>query len=668
VLIFENDIMKSPAVSRHAPAMQPLVLATAISLCLSAAPVRADDQALPTVTVSGSRFASDPAFAPIGATVISAADIRRAGVSDANEAIRKIGGVYGRQSLDGSPDFGLDLRGFGSNSSQNVVVVVDGVRLSENELSGAILSTIPVDTIERIEIMRGGASVLYGDGATGGVINIVTQRAGKNSERGSASVALGQFGLRELRASGVKSWDNFAFDLAASDIKTDNYRDHNEFKNRNFSGGLQWSDGGLRAGLRMETARQDAQFPGSLTEAGFLANPRTSNTPLDFGALASDRVSAFVEQRIGAFDLAAELSHREKTADASYTSSFGGVSYTSALSYEVRQNQFSPRLRHLAPLNGMLNELVAGVDLIRWNRKTDSAFSLADATQKSKAFYLRDELKWDAAHNGRLSAGVRRESFDKTTVDSVAMLKESSKQSRTAWEVQGSVDVMARVNLFAKAGSSYRVPNSDENGYRPTQAVLKIQGSRDLEIGAVLGDAQQQLTARLFRHALTNEIFYDPTLNGYGANTNLDPTRRQGVEIDAHARVAPDWKISAHLQHVKATFRSGPNAGREMVLVPENVLSARLSWLPADGQSFDAGVQWVDSQRFGGDFLNNCSARIASYTTIDARYARRFGPWELALSGVNLADKQYYSQAFQCKGGIYPSDGRQLKFSARYDF
>jgi len=146
---------------------------TALAQEIAAAQVA---QVLAPVVITGARFDADPALAPIGAIVIHAEDIQRAGVSDVNAAIRKIGGVYGRQSLDGSPDFSLDLRGFGSNSSQNMVIVLDGVRLSENELSNAILSTIPVDSVERIEITRGGASVLYGAGATGGVINIVTRR------------------------------------------------------------------------------------------------------------------------------------------------------------------------------------------------------------------------------------------------------------------------------------------------------------------------------------------------------------------------------------------------------------------------------------------------------------------------------------------------------------
>jgi iron complex outermembrane recepter protein len=179
------------------------------------------------------------------------------------------------------------------------------------------------------------------------------------------------------------------------------------------------------------------------------------------------------------------------------------------------------------------------------------------------------------------------------------------------------------------------------------------------------GDTARELTARVFRHNLTNEIFYDPT---QFANTNLDPTRREGVEFDASAGIGADWRASAHLQHVKATFTEGPNAGREMVLVPKNLLAARLTWAPAGGHSADVGVQWVDSQRYGNDFTNTCAARIPSHATFDARYARTIGQWEFALAGLNLADKQYFTNAFGCQSGIYPGDGRQVRVSARYDF
>lgn len=655
--------MKLHAAFCRAPAAKPLALALALSACFTATAFA--QQTMPSVVVTGARFASDPSLYPIAATVIDAGQIRRAGVTDVNQAIRKIGGVYGRQSLDGSPDFSLDLRGFGSNSSQNMVVVLDGVRMSENELSGPILSTIPIDSVERIEIVRGGASVLYGEGATGGVIQIFTKRPAQNEGRGMVSVEKGGFGLREVRASAARSWDAFAIDASVSDLKTDNYRDHNRFENRSFSGGLQWNTGAGRVALRLDSARQDAEFPGSLTQQQFEQNPEMDTTPKDFGGLKSDRVTALFEHRIGATDFAAELSQREKTVTATYFFSFG----PSAATYDSRQTQFSPRLRHLARLDGMLNEFVAGIDLIRWTRETESSFSAADASQKSKALYLRDEIRWNAAHNARLSVGARRESFDKETVDALAFpaLNERVKQTQNAWEVQTSGDLMPLLNVYGKAGRSFRMPNSDENAYRPGPAPLRAQTSRDLELGATYGSADQQIGARVFRHKLKDEIFYDPTIN-FGVNTNLDPTRRQGVELDAKARIAADWRVTASLQHVKAEFTDGPNAGREMVLVPENVANARLSWAPAGGHSADIGVQWVDSQRFGNDFTNSCGARIPSYTTVDARYARRVGQWEFAVAGLNLGDKQYYSNAFSCRAGIYPADGRQFRVSARYDF
>ncbi|MES2151059.1 MAG: TonB-dependent receptor [Pseudomonadota bacterium] len=648
-------------------ALKPLALALAISLTLIGA-ARADEPALPTVFVSAARFASDPSLLPVGATVIGADEIRRAGVTDVNQAIRKIGGVFGRQSLDGTPDFGLDLRGFGSTSAQNMVIVIDGVRLSDNELSNAILSSIPIDTVERIEIIRGGASVLFGEGATGGVIQVITRRPPRNGQRGSVVAEAGQFGLREGRASAAASWDNVALDAAVADQHTDNYRQHNRFRQKSFSGGAQWRTAGGRVGLRAESAQQDSDFAGSLTSAQFQANPRQASTPLDFGSLDTKRVTAFLEQRFDGFELAAELAHREKDAKASYYFTYKGVTSASNLGYDSVQNQFSPRLRQLSELAGMFNELVAGVDLIRWNRLTKSSFSAADATQKSKGFYLRDELKFDTAHNGRLSAGARHETFDKLTRDPLSFDPgaQASSQSQNAWEVQGSYDVLAQVKLYAKDGQSYRVPNSDENGYRTSVGVLKIQTSHDLEFGVTVGDAERQLTARLFRHALSNEIAYDPT--GYGGNTNLDPTRRQGAELDGHAQLAPGWRVSGHLQHVKADFTAGPNSGKELILVPKNILSARLAWVPGDGQSADLGAQWVDSQRVGNDFANTCATRIPSATTFDGRYGRSFGAWEFAISGVNLTDKHYYSNAFGCNYGIYPSDGRQLKVSARYDF
>ncbi|MYM36434.1 TonB-dependent receptor [Duganella sp. FT94W] len=643
--------------------IRPCLLAAAVSVCLNAVAQEAS-----TVVVTGARFDAEPSLAPIGATIISADEIRRAGVSDVNAAIRKIGGVYGRQSLDGSPDFSLDLRGFGTNSSQNMVIVVDGVRRSENELSNPVLSTIPIDTVERIEILRGGASVLYGDGATAGVINIVTKRADQYRSRGSVFVEGGQFNTGEVRVSGAQAWEGFAADATLGRQRTDNYRDNNAFKQTQFSGGAQWYANQFdRVGFRYEGARQDSRLPGALTEAQYNANPRQTLTPDDHGSLDSDRLTVFGQYRLFGHDLAADLSYRKKTVGATYFDD--GV--PSAATYDSKQWQFSPRVRKLGAIGGMVNELVAGIDFTKWERTTTAGYSAADAEQKSKALYLRDELRFDPAHDGRVSVGVRREIFDKDYVDPLyyagAELYQI-KQALNAWELQASYQPLPAVTVFGKLGQSYRVANADDNAATPVlNQPLAPQQSHDAELGVSYANAARKITARLFRSSLTNEIFFDPTVVRYGANTNLDPTRRQGFEVDAEQRINAAWAVGAHYQHVQAKFRAGVNDGKQMVLVPNDTLSARLSWT-GEGQSADVGAQWVGRQRYGSDFDNSCSGQMPSYTTLDARYARQFGQWEWALSGQNLADKNYFSQAFGCKAGIYPSNGRQLKLSARYEF
>lgn len=656
--------MKSAVVSRSAPAFK-LALACALSLSVLAADALAQET-LPSIVVTGARFPAQAAAAPIGATVITADEIRRAGATDVNAAIRKVGGVYGRQSLDGSPDFALDLRGFGSNSAQNLVILVDGVRLNENELANAVLSSIPVDTVERIEIVRGAGSVLYGEGATGGVINIITRRGTEGGTHGSLFAEGGRYDSHDLRASLGHGAGPLSFDLALADRGTDNYRDNNAFKQKSASGGVQYRHGAGRAGLRFEHSEQDARFPGSLNEAQFRAKPRQTLTPYDFGTLDTDRVSAFAEHRIGQVELAAELSRREREVGASYFYT-GGVT---RVAYDASQTQFSPRVRHTALIGDKRNELVAGIDLVRWKRQTRSDFSLGDAEQDAQAVYLRNELLWNAAHQARLAVGGRHERFTKDYSDPLAfppVVNEHRRQSINAWSLEGSIDPMPQLTVFAKLGRSYRIANVDENSLRGGLDVLAPQVSRDLELGVTAGSAARQLTARVFRHRLTDEIFYDPTI-GWGANTNLDPTRRLGFELEGQQALTAALRLSAKWQRVEAEFTGGANAGREMVLVPENVVTLRAAWTPAGGHSADIGAQWVDSQRYGSDFANDCGARIPSYATFDARYAYRVGGWEAAVTALNLADRQYYSNAFGCRSGIYPSDGRQLKLSLRYDF
>ncbi|EJM99200.1 outer membrane receptor protein [Herbaspirillum sp. YR522] len=618
---------------------------------------------LPGMTVSASRFVDDAAFVPVAATVVDAGQIRDAGIDNANDAIRRLGGVRGRQSLAGPGDFALDLRGFGGNGDRNMVVLLDGVRISENELSSPLLSSIPIASIERIEIVRGGSSVLYGGGATGGTIQIVTRQPQANATRAFVAAEIGSDGRRGGRAFVARGWDGLAIDASVDRTRDGGYRHDSRSVQQNASSAIQWSGADWRFGLRLNLARADYALPGALTLAQFNADPRQSTQPGSGGSYDNDTVTIFMQRRVADIEMAAELSQRDKIARGLYVGRFG----VSSVDSHVRQVQFSPRLRHLVQAGAVKHRLAAGVDLSDWRNAAQASYGNSDAQQRSRALYLRDEVEW--AGNARIALGVRRELYSQRSA--------SGRFDRgggiDAWDLQASHAPWSRLRVFAKLGQSYRLATPDETGATnlPAGQVLKPQRSHDLELGAVAGSGERTVTARWFRHRVRDEISYDPTLNlGFGANTNLDPTQHHGVELEARWRATASTTLSAAYQHVTARFVGGTHHGRELALVPANSLSARFQWR-AGRHGVGGGVRWVDRQRVGNDFTNRCR-KMPSIVTVDARYALRVRSWELALAGDNLGGRNVFSQAYACDGGqasgIYPENGRTVKLTIRHDF
>jgi iron complex outermembrane receptor protein len=337
---------------------------------------------------------------------------------------------------------------------------------------------------------------------------------------------------------------------------------------------------------------------------------------------------------------------------------FGSLS-----TYNTHTTQFSPRLRYVASTGVLSNEFVSGFDFFRSERERDASYAQDDATQHSEAFYFRNELK---AGKARLALGARHERFRKQTVDPTPFNPSyQQSDSLNAWTLEGAYAFKPLLSVFAKLGQSYRIPNVDDE-FQPT--LLKPQTSHDKEIGFAIGDPDtRKLAVKLFQHRLRNEIMFYP--DPIFQNVNLDPTKRQGVEVEASSRITSSIKVSALLQHVSAKFADGPNKGNEVVLVPSNTATLRLNWASGNGQTADVGIQWADSQRYGGDFSNTCNARIPAYATLDARYAMKFGAWEFAIAGDNLTNKDYFTQAYgDCKDGIYPDPGRAIRLTVRRDF
>jgi iron complex outermembrane recepter protein len=615
---------------------------------------------LPETVVTATRFNETLASLPLGVSVITAGQIRAAGATTVNEAVMKLLGVPGRQDFYGAGNYSLDLRGFGGTAGSNQVVVLDGIRLNEADLSGPRLAEIPIDAIERIEVLRGSGAVLYGEGASGGVIVITTKAGVGRERRNQASLygALGTHSLRDGRASATLAGGGFSLDVAGQKRESDNHRQNfrSESDGAEFTG--QWSNDWLRLGLRHGRDTLDTGLPGGLSAAQYAADPRMADELSDNASIDNERNGIFAQAEFGNWSLAGDHGWRDKTLV--YRASYGDGGYG------VEAGQTSLRARHSSTLSVGQNVLVLGHDRGRWTRQNQGTFGTSQARQTTRAWYIKDDLSLPGGM--RLSAGWRTESLDKSTASGTRNLTDRL----NAWDLGLSQLLAPGTTAWVRMGTSYRLANVDEFNYTRPGETLRPQTSRDLETGLRWARGAYQLEARLYRSAITDEIGFDPQAVGPGPfdgrNVNFDPTRRTGLELDGDWSVTTSLQLAARLAVRRSTFREGPYAGKDVPLVPRQTLALRADWKPAAGHRVGAGVTFVAAQK--ADFQNRC--RIPFYATADARYAVQFKSAELSLGVNNLFDRNYYANAFDCTSGvtegIYPEAGRTFTAALRVSF
>jgi len=613
---------------------------------------------LQPVVVTATRFPEDPATLPFGVSVLTAETIRESGVSTVNEAIMKLLGVPGRLDLYGGGDYGLDLRGFGQTADNNQAVIVDGIKINEADLGGTRLAGIPIDAVETIEVIRGNASVLYGEGATGGAIVITTKAGAGVARQNHADVYLGggSFNLREARAGATLVNGGFSIDLAGNKRDSDNDRANFKSKVDGFSLAGQWRSDWLRIGARYAEDYLDTGMPGALTAAEYAADPTQTTHPDDHASIRNGSSGAFAEATLGDWKLAFDIGHRDKGLDS--------ISSGFVYAYDIVAKTYAARARNSTSFGKFANAFVVGYDRGDWERQVRGAFG-GHAEQSSHAVYLKDDLTLPTGT--KLSAGWRTEQIEKSNTDSTV----SEDQDQHAWDVGIVQPLGGGFSAYGRYGHSFRLANVDEFGFTTPNVILQPQTSKDAELGARWTHADGRAELRVYRSALTNEIGYDPSVPGpfgFGANTNFDPTRREGIELEVTQALnaAIDLRLNAATR--RARFTSGAHDGKDVPLTPHHTASLGADWTPLPAHRLGAVLNWVSSQ--SPDFDNAC--KMPGYVTADLRYAYRYSFAEFALGVQNVGDRKYYTQAFSCINGqtssIYPEAGRAFVASVRMSF
>jgi iron complex outermembrane recepter protein len=628
------------------------------------------------VIITATRFVDVKRHLPVGVTVITSDDIRSSATSNLPEILSQFGLLHIRDNA-GTPNQQIDLRGFGITGDQNTLVLLDGVRLTENELVPAQLTSIPLDSIHRIEIVRGSGAVVYGGGATGGTVNIITRRVPPGTTRGYGLARFGGYGTREVRAGLGRMGEALGFGVDFSHEDTDGYRANNRFRQTNVSATAQARGADARAYLRLSASDQALGLPGALTEAQIAADRRQAANPHDSSERNDAALALGGTWSLGRHELAADAAYRDKAASAFFRQFFFFVDT------RAKVKSLSPRAKLRFDALGREHDVTVGFDWENIDYDNVSAaspatvnapFSRRVGEQTHHALYGQANA-W-IADSTRLILGARGQRSDERLTEEVF----PPDQRRQVHDLE-AYEAALRHGLgggwwtYAKYGRSFRLATFDENAcfFPPCAPVLlEPQTAKSGEAGVEYDRRRWRARAAVYEMRLQNEIYFSPLA---GANINLAPTRRRGFEFEGAWRAAPGLELHAGLALLEARFRSGIYGGVDVTgnavpLVPEAIASAGLHWRFAERSRLNVNARYVGRQRFDNDQANTFPRQQPSYTLLDLKLEHRIERLELGFELRNAFNQKYFSYGvvnfLGTSFSAYPAPERAAYISVAY--
>ena len=633
------------------------------AVCLSL-PIGAVAAGIPDIVITPLRTETSLADVLAPTVVLTRKQIEQSGASTLPQALALIGGVQVDSLYGAGLRANVSLRGFGDNAVSNTLVLVDGRPLNNSDLGGIDWGAVPLDDVQRIEVIQGGAGVLYGDQAVGGVINIVTRTP--LGAGGSVTVTRGSYGEKRIVGALRNRLSNgFSYALTAKQAQADNYRDNNVSDLHDYRARLGYDYAGGRVFGTFQRSHEVLGLPGGLFAAQLAADPRQARYANDYADTKTSAVSLGWRQSLpGFWNLAADFDRR-----TSY--GFGRLS-GSAFTQQRDYRSLSPRLVYAA--GGA--QFIVGTDWRDNYYDFSSPYGTTHSHQRLGAGYLQTGVPL-AAHL-RFNAGVRAAQADNHVTDSSSFpAGQSFSNTATAGNLGLAWQATPATRFYARVAQVYRFPKVDELTYTTTgSAELATQTGNSYEAGAKWSRDGRELAVDVYRLNLHNEIAYDPSAGTYGANVNLDRTRRNGLRVSGAVPLAQRWRLHAVYAWTDARFGSGTFDGNEVPLVARNTLNADLSWLPRSGMSLTATLRARGKSFAAGDFAN-ALAPLPGGTVVDlaGRYAWR--SWVFDARIGNLFDQRYSgyaakgynpAQAYAAQTAYYPAPRRNVSLSASYRF
>ena len=588
---------------------------------------------LDEVVVTATRTATtvDASLAPV--EVIDRDDIRRSQARSLQELLRGRAGISLATQGGAGKLSTVFMRGA---ESDHVVVLVDGVRVGSPTSGLVSFQDLPIDLVDRVEIVRGPRSALYGSEAIGGVIQVFTRRdRGRIAPRASATLGShGQSGgSAGIGGGGDAAW--FGVDAAyRSDAGIDACRVATPSP---FSGGCfivvpQPDRDGYAS--RSVSARGGLDAGGALRlQASALHAEGRNAYDGDFGNLSKVRQQVFGANATWAATEALEVrASVGRNTDASDTWQVDGGQSTPAGRFDTDRD--SATLQADWTMAGD-QVLTFGIDWLRDTVESDTTYARGDRDTRAAFAQYQGTL---GAH--ALQLAVREEDNDQFGRHATG---------NAAW----GLSFADRWRVTAGFGTAFKAPTFNELYYpffgNPS---LRPETSESTELGLRFDGARADVRLDLFETRVDDLIASDAAL---GLPNNLERARMRGAELGLETGLA-GWRLDASANWLDTEQQAGFNAGRELPRRPGR--AARVA-LDRDFGALSLGLTGLAEGARHDDVAN--SRRLPGHALVDLRAEWRVSPaWRLQARAANVFDRRYETASF------YRQPGREWQLSVRW--
>jgi iron complex outermembrane receptor protein len=648
------------------------------------------------VVVTATRDTQEIRKTPSSVTVITEDEINDAGATTLVEVLDKIESIQFRTYSGNSSQSQIDMRGFGGdNPFGKTLILLDGRRLNRSDMASINWLQTPLNTIEKIEIVRGPGSVLYGDAAIGGVINIITKK-GKGKPTFNASILGGSYGLHDERVGVNGAADKWTYSVTAENNISSGFRDRSKYSAQGggFDVGYSANDL-LNLSLGVSFNKVDYQMPGALTKEQMEQDRRQYQPAMpdyfmkahsaDDGSDKYTNVNLGLKSFWGSWGrMEVNFLYGKKDLEMNMPSWFSySYSDTDTDTYGI-----TPKYILEKNILGFNNKVVMGLDYynepytkdIFSNRGRTVKLSTADFTRNSTGGYIRDEFS--LLRNLILSVGYRfeRASIEGSNTDFSTPSNNFTDQ-KNIYEAESYEAGLTwlwseQSKVFAKYATVYRIPFLDEvasfSGFGGSFLKgLNNEKGKSMEMGTEYCPVKNlTLNLTIFRVDMDDEIeyVYDP-VTFTGENRNTGNTRHDGVEASISYLWQKYLKVFGNYTYHKATFEVGANNKKEMPLVPKHMANAGLEIYLPYNITLRSEIQHVGEAFLSGDNDNNAE-KLADHAllNLNVQYKPAFDKLNLtAFLGVdNIANVKYSSfgidyEQYSMPNFYYPMPGITFK-------